>query len=166
MKYSFNKAVQNAPIAPDPYITEEKLIELKNKLKHLKEIQPQAMADVGRLAQNGDFSENVEYQLAKGRLRGMNNVILNLEKQINQAVVISKSNSNDKVVLGSKVTVISKKGEKTYCILGSTETNPILGIISQNSPLGLALLGHKLNDKVKIIIASGEEVEYKIIKIE
>jgi len=166
MKYSFNKAVQGAPTAPDPYITEKKLIELKNKLKHLKETQPQAAADVGRLAQNGDFSENVEYQIAKGRLRGMNNAILNLEKQINQAVVIDNVKTSGLIALGSKVKVLSEKGELNFQILGSTETNPSLGVISHHSPLGSALLGHKEGDEIKINLANNKEVVYKVVKVE
>ena len=72
--YNYNKK--------DPLITADKLEQLKNKLERLKKKRPEAASEVARLAQLGDFSENVEYQLAKGRLRRINSEIQILENQI------------------------------------------------------------------------------------
>lgn len=147
-------------------LTSEKLAELKNKLYRLKEhSRPTAAAEVTRLAELGDFSENAEYQLAKGRLRGINNAILRLEHQINQAIIIEPSANVDVVAIGHTVTVVSDGKQKTYQILGSSETRPERGIISHVSPVGSALLGHRVGDVVKINLA-GKEVAYTIIKIQ
>lgn len=148
----------------DPLLTEKKAFELSEKLKRLKEIsRPRAAEEVKRLAELGDFSENAEYQLAKARLRGINNNILLLETQLNQAVIIKPQKTNT-VQVGHLVTIEGKNGQKTYQILGSVETDPQKNIISRNSPLGAALLGRKVRDVIKIKLAN-KEVKYKILKI-
>lgn len=150
----------------DPILTEKKFEELNNKLKRLKKIvQPQAAAEVSRLAELGDFSENAEYQMAKGRLRGINQTILNIESQLKHAEIIAPQKRADSVQFGHNVTIACDNKQKTYQILGSSETNPQKGIISRNSPIGAALIGRKVNDIIKIKL-SGKEIEYKIIKIE
>ncbi len=146
-------------------MTDKKLRELQEKLKGLKKIQPQAIEEVTRLAQLGDFSENAEYQLAKGRMRGINNAILKLENQLRQAVIIAPRTQKDTVQLGNIVTVGFNGQEKTFQILGSSETDPKKGIISHNSPLGKALINKKINETAVVKLAN-KEVKYKILKIE
>lgn len=146
-------------------MTKEKFVELEKKLKYLKSVQPAAAAEVSRLAELGDFSENAEYQLAKGRLRGLNDAIFRLGNQLKHAVIISPQPQTDAVQLGHKVTVAVAGKQKTYQILGSAETDPRQGIISQNSPLGAALLGRKAGEKFNIKLA-GKEAEFVVIKIE
>lgn len=150
----------------DPLLTEGKLNELKNKLRRLKNIsQPHAIEEVKRLAELGDFSENVEYQIAKGRLRGINDSILKIENQLKHAVIITPQKQIETVQIGHKVTVQSDNKARTYQILGSSETNPHKGIISYNSPIGAALIGRKVGDVVKTKV-DHNEVAYKIIRIE
>lgn len=150
---------------PDPYITEAKFLELKNKLERLKQyIRPQAAEEVKRLAEMGDFSENTGYQVAKGRLRGINQRILEIEDHLKSALIFHPNKNTQVVQLGHSVTIASQGKEKTYTILGSTETDPTAGVISHNSPIGSALLGHRVGDSVKIRLAS-KEVEFKVIKI-
>ena len=165
MQTPYRKPGKYALQAQDPFLSAEKLKMLQNKLGKLLKSRYPLAAEVSRLAELGDFSENVEYQLAKGKLRGINNAILKLENQIKNAVII-KSKSNTGVIgLGSKVTVLFDKKEKTYQILGSIETDPKKGIISQNSPLGIALLGKKVGDVISMGLKD-KIIEYKIIKIE
>lgn len=164
MRVPYRKPGKFSQMKLDPLMTKEKFVELEEKLEKLKQKRPQAAAEVKRLAELGDFSENVEYQLAKGRLRGINNTILTLESQLNQAEIIEAA-SGDKVGVGNIVIVETGKGRKKYQILGSAETDPAKGIISRNSPLGEALLGHKEGDMVTVNLA-GRETEYKILKIE
>ncbi len=133
----------------DPVMSEEKFQELEIKLERLKKKQPVAAREVSRLAEMGDFSENVEYQLAKRRLRGINYGIMKLEHQINHAEIVEVSDS-DVVQLGSTVNISSNKGERTYKILGASEVDPDAGIISHQSPLGSALLGHVVGDVVEV----------------
>ena len=82
-----------------------------------------------------------------------------------QAIVIAAPEQTDTVGLGHKVTIETDNGRKTYLILGSSETNPQKGIISNQSPIGMALLGHKIGEVVKVKLAD-KEVIYKIIKVE
>jgi len=154
-----------AGIKPDPNITEKKHKELKSKLERLKKAQLPAIKEVKRLALMGDFSENVAYQMAKGRLRGINQGILDIEDHLKRAEIIKVLRNKDKVQLGSKVTVKVNNKEKTYLILGSSEVNLKENIISHNSPLGSVLIGKKAGDIAKIKTTKGE-VEYMIIKIE
>ena len=165
MRVPFRKPGKYSQIKSDPLLTEGKLNELKNKLDRLKNAsQPHAIEEVKRLAELGDFSENMEYQLAKGKLRGINDAITKTENQLKHAVVINPQQQIDTVQLGHKVTVESAGKEKTYQILGSSETNPHKGIISYSSPIGMALIGRKMGETIKIKIGDNE-VAYKIIKI-
>ncbi len=151
---------------PDPYLTEAKFNELKNKLERLKTYtRPKAAQEVRRLAEMGDFSENVGYQVAKGRLRGLNQRILEIEDHLKNAVIFHPNKNTQVIQLGHSVTIESNGKEKTYTILGSSETDPTTGIISHNSPIGSALLGHQVGDEVKIELANGKELNFKIIKI-
>lgn len=140
-------------IKADPFLTLDKFQELERQLARLKKSQPEAAAEVARLAEMGDFSENFAYQHAKGRLRGINQRILELEHTLNQAQVIQPHNL-DTVEIGHSVTVTSAGVSKTYQILGSTETDPRRGVISHSSPIGAALLGHRVGDTVAITIAN------------
>jgi len=133
----------------DNVLSEEKYKELKNELEKLKKRRPKLAGEVSRLAELGDFSENMEYQLAKRRLRGLNSAILKTEYRINHAEIIEES-SDGVVRLGSVVTVRTSKGENTYTILGSSEADPSGGIISHQSPLGSALMGHRVGDVLEI----------------
>lgn len=146
-------------------MTQAKFDELNAKLERLKSIRPTAAKEVARLAELGDFSENVEYQLAKGRLRGINSGILKLERQLNDAEIIAPSKKTNTVQVGHTVTIECNGKPKTYQILGSSETKPEKGIISHNSPIGSALLGHRVGDVVKIVVGE-KEVKYEVIKIQ
>lgn len=151
---------------PDPHITAAKFNELKTKLQKLKEIsRPRESAEVKRLALMGDFSENAGYQLAKGRLRGINQAILDIENQLKYAEIIETATDTSRVSLGHLVTVEVNAKIKTYQILGSVETDPTRGIISHNSPLGSALLGKRIGEVIPVRLAD-KIVDYKIIKIE
>lgn len=164
MQVPTRKPGQYTHLKPDPHLTEEKFIELKNKLERLKKYsRPQASEEVKRLALDGDFSENHAYQMAKGRLRGINQHILDIEDHLKRAIII-KPKQSDSVQLGSQVTVETDGKTKTFLILGSSETNPSAGVISHNSPIGSALMGKKIGDKIKIKLAN-KIVEYKILKI-
>lgn len=154
-KYAFQKN--------DPMMSQAKFDELEKKYDRLKKKRPQVAMEVARLAELGDFSENVEYQLAKRRLRGINNALLRIEYQINQAVII-KPKQNNSIEIGHQVTVNMAGKEKTYQIMGSAETDPTKGIISHNSPIGSALLGAKIGDVVEIVIG-GKSVGCEVLEI-
>lgn len=150
----------------DPMLTEAKAKELENKLERLKYYsRPKTAEEVKRLAELGDFSENVEYQLAKGKLRGINQAILTIENQLKNAEIIPTPKQTHTVGIGHTVTIGNENKTKTYLILGSTETDPTKGIISHVSPLGTALIGKKIGEAITVKTA-GKEVSYTILKIE
>lgn len=150
---------------PDINITDARFEELKNKLDKLKNVSRfKAMAEVARLAEMGDFSENHAYQMAKGRLRGINAKILEIEDYLNNAVIIKVDKADGLIRLGSTVTLETEGQQKIYQILGGTEADPQAGIISQQSPLGQALLGKHIGDKIEVRLPK-KTVVYHIIKI-
>ncbi len=165
MQLPYRKPGKYSQIPTDNLMTQAKFDELQNKLASLKASRPQAAKDVARLAEMGDFSENVEYQLAKGRLRSINEKILRIEFDLEHAEIIRTHKNSGRIEIGSTVTVDSEKGSSTLQILGSSETNPAKGIISHTSPIGSALLGHTAGEKIKIHIGN-KDVEYTIVKIQ
>lgn len=161
MRIPYRKPGKFSQIKPDPLLSEAKFAELKNRLLLLKTQQPGAANEVSRLAEMGDFSENAAYQMAKGRLRGLNQKIMELEYQLERAIIITPKKT-DTIEIGSTVTVTTGKTKKIYQILGSAETDPQKGIISHTSPIGAALLGKKIGDMIAIHI-SGKKVVYTVI---
>jgi len=165
MRVPIRKPGISTPLPNDPHLTPAKFQELQAKLIRLKSInRPREAEEVKRLALMGDFSENAGYQLAKGRLRGLNQRILDLENLLARAEIIEPSNDRETVQLGNFVTLKSGEQEITYQILGSVETNPGAGIISHNSPLGSALLHCRIGETI-IVELRGRTKEYKILKI-
>lgn len=166
MQVPYRKPGKYSQMKSDPLLTEGKILELKNKLDRLKNVsRPRTAEEVRRFAELGDFSENVEYQLAKGKLRGINDNITKIENQLKNAVIIPSQKNTDTVALGHTVTIENEKGQTKFQILGSVETDPHQGVISHNSPIGAALIGHKVGDIIKIK-PRDKEVEYKIVRIE
>ncbi|HOZ56453.1 MAG: Transcription elongation factor GreA [Parcubacteria group bacterium ADurb.Bin316] len=164
MRVPIRKSGKFTNLKQDPYITREKCEELKARLERLKKVsQPRTIAEVKRLAADGDFSENAAYQIAKGKLRGINQRILEIEDLLKRAIIIELQKNNGTVQLGSIVTVEANGKQKIYQILGSAETDPDKGIISRNSPIGRNLIGKRVGDVV--IIHLNKEFRYKIIKI-
>ena len=149
----------------DQHLTQKKLDEFKAKLARLKNKRPLVAEEVKRLALMGDFSENVSYQIEKGRLRGINQGIIEIEDLLKRAVIIEPQKNISTVQLGHKVAIESNGKQKTYQILGSSETDPLKGIISHNSPIGKGLLGRRVGDIVEIQLGN-KNVKYEIITIE
>lgn len=146
--------------ATDHVMSQKKYNELEQELEKLKAKRPHAASEVTRLAELGDFSENVEYQLAKRRLRGINYGITKIEFQLNHADVV-KGKTSGRVGVGSVVTIETPRGEREYTILGASEADPAHGVISHGSPLGSALMGAQVGDEIEV-----EKVgECKIINI-
>ena len=165
MQIPKRKSENNSQGTYDPHITSQKADEMRKELERLIKIsRPRVSNEVAEHAKLGDFSENAAYQMAKAKLRGINNRILVLQDKLNNAIIINCA-PTECVQLGSQVTVEVNGAQKNFQILGSQETNPQKGIISHLSPIGAVLLGHKLNDEVEIEI-NGQNLKYKIIKIE
>ena len=166
MRIPTRRSEKNAQHSADPYITQNKADELKKELERLiKFVRPKLADEVAELAKLGDFSENAAYQMAKGKLRGLNNRIMALDDMLSHAIIIDQGAADGIVHIGSKVTVDINDSQKILQILGSEETNPSQGIISHLSPIGSALIGHKVNDTVEMEI-NDRKIIYKILKVE
>lgn len=149
----------------DPVMTQQQFDDMKTKLERIKKVtRPQAIRETQQYGENGDFSENAEYQIAKGRLRGLNRTIDDLEKQIGQAIIIDASQDTSVIQTGHTVVISANGNESTFKILGSTEANPTAGIISYQSPLGAALIGHSVGDTISLNVGD-KTTSYKIISV-
>lgn len=142
------------------YLTPEGLNNLENRLKYLREVRRPEVAERLRqsLEEGGDLSENAEYEDAKNEQAFVEGEILRLETILSSAQVIEDTGKKDKVVLGARVTIVEEgtKDKEVYYLVGSAEANPTEGKISSESPLGKALLGKKVGDKVKVDAPAGE----------
>lgn len=143
------------------YITKEGLELYKQELAELEAKLPEMIELVEHTKSHGDFSENAAYQDAKHTLRRANRKILIMKDRINKAILIEKKKT-DTVQLGSTVIVETNGKEFSFEILGSHESNPAKGIISQTSPLGKLLLGKKVGDNVELTLE--ERVIQYVIK--
>jgi transcription elongation factor GreA len=165
MRVPIRKAGDYQNLKADSYLTQDKFLELQNKLQKLKEItRPKWIKEMRVAASDGDFSENASYQIAKAKLRGTNQKIDDLEYLISRAQIIPARQNNNIVRLGHKVVLLKGQEKFVFHILGATETNPDLGIISFSSPLGQALMGKKVGDTIKVDLAD-RELEYKLVEI-
>lgn len=164
MQIPYRKPGEFTYIAPDPNVTRKKYNELKDKLVKLKAALPKAIAELQRLAEMGDFSENAAYQMAKGRVRSLNDKIFQIEEHLKQAIIIKPGQKSDTVQLGNTVTVLVDNKEKVYQLLGSSEVDLAKGIISNHSRVGAALMGRKVGEKFKIKLGDSE-ADAQIISI-
>ena len=148
------------------YLTKERLTELGHELETLKHQSRMEVADhLKRAKEYGDLSENAEYAQAREEQNQVETRIVELDDLVKRAVIIKKTEGSDTVLVGSKVTVKTKNGPREYMIVGSNESRPEEGKISNESPIGKALLGKKVGDSVVITIPSGTAT-YQIGKIE
>ena len=148
--------------------TEEGLKKLQDELENLKTNGRKDIAERIKIARGyGDLSENSEYDDAKNEQAKIEARIIELESMLKNYEIISDDIAFDKVLVGVKVTVkdLSLKEEFTYSIVGSAEADPLNDKISDESPVGKALLGHTVKDKVEIDLG-GEKIAYKIVSIE
>ena len=147
------------------YLSQERLAELEKELEGLRTAGRLEVAEhLKRAKEYGDLSENSEYSEAKEEQARVETRIFELEDMLKKAVIISKAGGGALVDVGSRVTV--KRDSKTfeYLIVGSSETRPEEGKISNESPIGRALLNHAVGDKVEVNTPSGK-VAYQIVKV-
>jgi len=146
------------------YVTAERLAELKKELERLKKVtRHEIIAKITEAKAMGDLSENAAYADAKEQQAFAEGKILELEDFLKTAVVIEKK-SGDLVRIGSAIKVERGGKTKEFQIVGSNEANPVKGLISNESPLGRAFLGHKPGDNVTVETPAGKAV-YKILEI-
>jgi transcription elongation factor GreA len=144
------------------YLTKEGLVELKDEFKELTHVKrPDILARVSQARSMGDLSENAEYVAAREELSFIDGRIDELDELIKQAVLINESHgkSNGNIVkLGSTVTVNIKGKKEIFTVVGEWEADPDDKKISHESPLGKALLGKKVGEKVEVEAPAGKVI--------
>lgn len=153
-------------------VTKEGLKKLKEELDYLKTTRRQEVA--GRLKEAisyGDLSENSEYEEAKNEQAFVEGRILELEAKVKSARIISEKKIDlrrgKEAEIGATVTVMNlseKEDEEMYTIVGTTEADPTVRKISNESPMGKAFLGKKKGDTVEVLTPAGQ-FEFEILKV-
>lgn len=147
------------------FISKEKLQELIEELKYLKDVKRAQVAEkISNAKDLGDLSENAEYSEAKDEQALLERKIAELEDTIESATIIKKVNNQNIVSIGSTVEIKYNGQIKKYSIVGSQEADPSQGKISNESPLGNALMGHTTGDSMEVKTPKGL-VKYTILKI-
>ena len=151
--------------AMENYITKDGLEKLKKELEYLKNVKTKEIADkIRRAVSFGDLKENAAYHEAKDSQAFNMGRIAELESLIKNAKIIEKE-GNEKISLGSTVTIKSEEGEDVFRIVGPEESDPVNHRISHLSPLGKELLGKKEGEEIELN-APSRKIKYKIVSIE
>jgi transcription elongation factor GreA len=148
------------------FLTREGQQRLEQELNHLRTVRRREVAR--RLHQaltEGDILENAELEDARNEQAFVEGRILMLESTLSNAVIIEETGPRDTVGVGSRVTVVEGDGPpETYYIVGSAEADPIKGLISNESPLGQALMGRKVGEEAVVNAPDGVLV-FEIVSI-
>ena len=149
------------------YLSQDKYESLKKEMMELKNDKIPVIAKrIDDARQMGDLSENAEYHSARDEMAWAQTRVKELENILrNYQVLSNQDNTRGGVVtIGSKVLVKSNKIEKEFTIVGAQEAEPLIGKISNESPLGRAFLGAKAGDEVDVNTPAGVQV-YKILEV-
>ena len=156
-------------MAKEYKLSPERLKELQEEMNYLKTVREKEVAELIKEARSfGDLSENSEYDEAKNEQGKLYSRMAELDEILSNYVVIEEeAGDGDYVRMGSTVTVYDKEFEEetTYKIVGSQEADPMNGAVSEDSPLGKALMGKVEGDEI-VVDAPAGAVEYKILKVE
>jgi transcription elongation factor GreA len=168
--FSFSGSHKDDDMQKDVLLTPEGLENLKKEIEYLSTDKRREVAErIKEAREFGDISENSEYDDAKNEQAMLEARIAALEDKLRSASVIDSSElSNDQVRVGSVVNVKDENSGKSlqYVIVGSTEANPSENRLSNESPVGQALLGRKRNDVVAVNLPNGKARKLKITKID
>lgn len=149
------------------YISKDGLKKLKEEMNEITTVKKREVANRIKTAKEfGDLSENSEYDDAKNEQAFLEGRISEIEHIIKNAKIIEEvaCTTKDEVCVGHTVTVELESGEAKFRIVGSYEADPEMGLISNESPIGEALLGKKKGEEISVKVPAGE-MRYKIKKI-
>ena len=147
------------------YLSKEGLEKLREELEEMTNVRrAEVAARIHEAKEHGDITENAEYEDAKNEQAFVEGRIQALSALIKNAVVIDENHSTTHVQIGSTVTIQSDDGKEKFTIVGSAEAAPAQGRISNESPVGRALLGRKKGDTVTVTVPAGDS-SYKIVSI-
>ncbi|MBM0045910.1 transcription elongation factor GreA [Anaerococcus sp. mt242] len=140
-------------------LSKEYLEKLEDELEYLKTKRRPEIAEKIKIARSfGDLSENADYDEAKNEQGEIESRIAKVEDMIRNAKTIEVDLNSDEVGVGNTVTVYDEEFDETldYKIVGTAESDPIKGFISNESPVGAALLGKKVEDRVEVATPNGK----------
>lgn len=146
------------------HLTENDIAEMEKEIEHRKLVlRPRLLEDVKEARAQGDLSENFEYYAAKREKNRNESRIRFLEKMIKTARVIEDNSAEDEVGVGKTVTIYIPEDdeEETYTLVSTMRQNSLQGLISVESPLGKALLRHRVGDSVMIRVS--ESYSYQAV---
>ncbi len=154
---------------PNNFLTKEGFQKLQDELDYLRTAKRQEVANrLHEAMEGGELIENAEYEAAKNEQAFVEGRIQELDLLLATAKIIEDTNGkkkSDVVILGAKVTIKEGNFEaETFTIVGAAEANPREGKISNESPIGKAILGHKVGDTVKVETPGGT-YNVKILKV-
>lgn len=149
---------------PIHYVSAHSLENLKKEFETIKDNTiPEIAKRIDEAKQQGDLSENAEYHQAREDMSWAQGRLKELEQIITNSKLITSQKGNN-IVVGSVVVIKINGQEREYTIVGPQEVNPAKGLISNESPLGQALIGHKAGDKIEFKAPAGKQI-YEVIKI-
>lgn len=149
------------------HLTAEGLVKLQEELHTLRTVRRQEIADrLNEAIKLGDLSENAEYESAKDEQAFIQGRIAELEHMLKTAELIDKPTDTTSVRLGSTVVLLDMETgeEETYSLVGTIEADPFNNSISNDSPVGKAIMGQRVNTIVVVNTPVGE-LQYKIISL-
>jgi transcription elongation factor GreA len=150
------------------YLTAEGVKNLRRELDHLVNVKRPALAErLRRAIQQGDLSENADYITAKEEQGFLEGRVQQIEAMLRRAVIIQENGPTDEVALGSRVTIVEDGMDESevFHIVGPAEADPANGKVSNESPLGRALMGRRVEDAVSVE-APGGEIVFQITAIQ
>ncbi len=147
------------------YLTQEGLEDLKREYEDLTKVKrPEVLERVSQARNQGDLSENAEYTAARDELSFIDGRIDEIEELLKQASVIKEENGKSTIGLGSKVTLQVNGKKQVYTVVGEWEADPTEQKISHESPLGKALIGKKVGEKIEVEAPAGK-LHYSIVSV-
>ncbi len=150
-------------------LTAQDIRKMQEEIEHRKlELRPRLIEDVKEARAHGDLSENFEYYAAKKAKNQNESRIRYLERMIRTAQIISDESADDEVGMNNTVTIefVDDGSVEVYKIVTTVRSNSLEGLITNESPLGKALLRHKVGDIVHVQVNDNAGYEVKILKIE
>ncbi len=150
-------------------LTKSDIEKMEKEIEYRKlEVRPKALEDVKEARAQGDLSENFEYYAAKKFKNQNESRIRYLERMIKTANVIDDGSAEDEVGLNNTVTVefVDDGTQETYKIVTTVRANSLEGLITNESPLGKALLGHRVGDVVTVQVNPSVSYDVKIVNLE
>ncbi len=150
-------------------LTKQDIQKMEEEIEYRKLVlRPQLLEDVKEARSHGDLSENFEYYAAKKAKNQNESRIRYLDRMIRTAQVISEESAEDEVGMNNTVTVefVDDSTREVYKIVTTVRSNSLAGLITNESPLGKALMGHKVGDVVHVQVNDAVGYDVKIIEIE